>query len=261
MLRGFAGHGRPPGPAGCQAKTAQRPGPVRRRVRRRPRPAGRQLPAGIHPSRPDQRGQGPQRRAHRDPIHPTDTIAAAAVATPQASPGDAEATIAACPASSCLVTVAGVLLPANDTPGGNRGHSDHARPPGTHPVPPIARLARPRHAACHHRARRRADRRCCSPAVRDLSAGTYRRLGRRRAHLPPDHLADHCPSRQLTRAAVRRPGRPNRRQRQDAAGRGRRRQPPGGGLRPSPGQPGEWRTAGATDRRRRADRRAVVDAD
>ena len=66
------------------ARPAQRPRPVRRGVRRRPRPAGRQLPAGIHPSRPDQRRQDPQRRADRDAIHPARAAAtlAGAAATP-----------------------------------------------------------------------------------------------------------------------------------------------------------------------------------
>src|SRR5215470_17771512 len=41
MLCGVAGHARLPGPAGCPARTAQRPGPVRRGIRSRPRSAGR----------------------------------------------------------------------------------------------------------------------------------------------------------------------------------------------------------------------------
>jgi Domain of unknown function (DUF5911) len=57
------------------------PRPVLRGVRRRPQPAGRQLPAGIHPPRPDQRRQGPQRRADRDTIHPTRAAAAHADAS------------------------------------------------------------------------------------------------------------------------------------------------------------------------------------
>lgn len=39
-------------------------------VRRRPRSAGRQLPASIHPSRPDRRRQSPQRRTDGDTIRP-----------------------------------------------------------------------------------------------------------------------------------------------------------------------------------------------
>ena len=62
----------------------------------------------------------------------------------------------------------------------------------------MARLARPRHAARAHGIHRRADRRCCLPAVRHLGAGTGRRL----AHLPPGCLAGHYPSRQLTRATA-----------------------------------------------------------
>jgi Glucoamylase and related glycosyl hydrolases len=76
--------------------------PVRRGVRRRPRPAGRQLPAGIHPPRPDQRRQSPQRRADRDTIRAPRAAAAHADA-PQASPGEAEATIATRPAASFCV--------------------------------------------------------------------------------------------------------------------------------------------------------------
>jgi GH15 family glucan-1,4-alpha-glucosidase len=60
------------------ARAAQRPGPVRRGVRRRPRPAGRQLPAGVHPPGADRSGQGPQRRAGRDPIHNARAAAAPA---------------------------------------------------------------------------------------------------------------------------------------------------------------------------------------
>ena len=140
---------------------------------RSPWPAGvRQLPAGVHPPRPDRRRPGPQRRADRpDPPRPRRCRACRRHHAGQL-PWGCAATIAACPVSSCLVPIAGFLLPANDTPRDDRRHSDDDRHPGTHLLPSMARLACPRHAACHYRAHCRADRRCCSPAVRDLGAGT-----------------------------------------------------------------------------------------
>jgi len=80
-------------------------------LRTRPRPAGRQLPPVVHPSGPDQRGQGPQRRADRDTIHAARAAAAPAGATTQACPRGADATIAACPVPSCLVAIAGFCCP------------------------------------------------------------------------------------------------------------------------------------------------------
>ena len=77
--------------------------------------------------------------------------------------------------------------------------------PARRPVPPVAGLACPRHAAGNHGAHRWADRRCCPPAVYDVGAGCDRGLEHCRARFPPEHLADHWPSRQLTRAAVRYP--------------------------------------------------------
>jgi Glycosyl hydrolases family 15 len=60
------------------------------------------FPQGIHPSRPDQRRQNPQRRADRDPIRAPRAAAAPAMPTPRRpAPGEAEATIATCPAASC----------------------------------------------------------------------------------------------------------------------------------------------------------------
>src|SRR5689334_4097135 len=67
-----------------------------------------------------QRRQGPQRRPGGDPIRNARAAAAPGGATTQASSRDAEATITARPVSSFLVTIAGFLLPANDTPGDNR---------------------------------------------------------------------------------------------------------------------------------------------
>src|SRR6201985_2406511 len=84
--------------------------------------------------------------------------------------------------------------------------------------------------------------------------GAGRRLERLRAHLSPDHLVDHHPGRQLTRAAARRPRRPDRRLRPGAAGRGQRGQPPRRALRPSPRGTEERNAADAADLRRRADR-------
>ena len=93
-------------------------------------------------------------------------------------------------------------IPEDEIGGADAEHSDDDRRPRTYPVPPLAWLARHCYAASPHRPERRADCRCRSPAVRDLGPGASRGLGRRRAHLPPDHLADHYPRRQRTRGAA-----------------------------------------------------------
>src|SRR5882757_7829159 len=100
-------------------------------------------------------------------------------------------------------------------------------------------VARSRHPARGHGAHRRADHRSGPPAVRGVGPGTGRRLGRRCAHLPPDHLAGHYPGRQLTRGAACCPRGRNGGLREGAAGRGQRRQPSGGGLRAPPGGTGK----------------------
>jgi integrase len=117
------------------------------------------------------------------------------------------------PAGHALISLISLLalngLRVSEATGADIEHLGLER--GTYLVPPMAWLARPRHAACAHGIHRRADPRRCSPAVRDVGTGTGRRLGRRRAHRPADHLADHHPGRQLTRAATGGPRRRDRR--------------------------------------------------
>jgi len=147
---------------------------------------------------------------------------------------------------------------AGDTPGDDREHSDDWRS-GTHLVPPMAWLARPRPALTAFTAGLIVAAVLLPFVTWGADAG--RGLGRRRAHCPCGHLIDHHPGRQLTGPAVGCPRRRDRRLSQSAAGRGQCRQPPGGRLRASPCGAAQRRTAGAADRRRGADRRAVVDCD
>jgi len=60
------------------------------------------------------------------------------------------------------------------------------------------------------------------PAIRDAGAGTGQGWNVSVLTFPPDHLADHYPSGQLTRTAARCPRRPDRKLCQGAAGRGQR---------------------------------------
>jgi hypothetical protein len=73
--------------------------------------------------------------------------------------------------------------------------------PATDAVSPMAGLVRPVDAASRRRQLHRADRSGGARVVPPLGDGRGRRLGRRRAHLPSDHLADDP-------AGRRRPGRP-----------------------------------------------------
>ena len=75
----------------------------------------------------------------------------------------------------------------------DRQHSYDDHRPATNPVPPLGGLARPCHAARRRRGVDRTGRRARTPAVRDVGIGGGRRLGRRRARLPDDRVADHCP--------------------------------------------------------------------
>lgn len=88
-------------------------------------PAGRQLPAGIHPTRPDQRRQDPQRRDGRDPIRPRRRR------PPQDGPGEAEASTATCSTASCLLASPGSSTRSRTVA---PGHRPGPMPEGSRPM-------------------------------------------------------------------------------------------------------------------------------
>jgi AcrR family transcriptional regulator len=97
-------------------------------------------------------------------------------------------------AALTLRAITSPLLASPSTPARepvNREHLDDDWRSGTHLVPPMAWLARPRHAACADRVHHWGDRRRCPRAVRDVGNGASRGLGRCRAGSAPEHLAGH----------------------------------------------------------------------
>jgi hypothetical protein len=108
-------------------------------------------------------------------------------------------------ASSSVGAAVGSYLPTSSDgiARWDRQHSHDDRQPATDAVPPMAGLVRPGDAASRHRGLHRAGRRGGAGVVPPLGAGGGRRLGRRRGHLPGEHLADHP-------AGRRRPRRPAR---------------------------------------------------